>query len=191
MRGRTVLALVIASATFCTALAGLFVLPGSGPTVTVTEVSLVGGGGCGIIETQPGFAAAPGAEEHFSGQVDNNERGTCTILSIRSETPGFTVTGANVPLVVAPGTQTLSWLVQVPFFFSGNLTLDVSGFWTSNNPAPTNNSSCPSPCISSHVPSGLYFYSAGEVLPADWMLVEAGSVGTLVCAVAWVAPRTH
>jgi len=189
MRGRTALAVVIATAAFLGAVSAVFVIPGSGPTVTVTGVNFVGDGACGILMTAPGFSSAPGAEEHFSGQVLNDEQSACTIQSIRSETPGFTVIRANVPLVVAPGAQTLSWVVQVPFYFDGNLTLNLTGSWLPSNLAHSTNTSCLSPCVSTHIPSGLYFYTFGQLLPAGWIAVEAGSVGTLICASARVTTR--
>jgi hypothetical protein len=191
MRGRAALALVIASAAVIAVLAGVFIFPGSGPTVTVSSVNFVGNGACSILMIGPGFVAAPGTEEHFSGLVDNNEQRNCTIQSIRSETPGFTVVGANVPLEVHPGVEALSWVVQLPFYFDGNLTLNLTGTWSPVSTTPANNTTCPSPCISTHIPSGLYFYTFGEVLPAGWIVVEAGSVGTLIGAITWAATRRH
>ena len=148
MRGRTALAIVIASAAMLAALAAVFVIPGSGPTVAVTNVNFVGNGPCGILMTDSGFSAAPGAEEQFSGRVTNNMPNTCWIQSISSETPGFTVVGANVPLVVPSGVKTLSWMVEVPFYFNGNLTLNFTGGWAPFNGTPVSNSTCPFPCIS-------------------------------------------
>lgn len=190
MRGRTALAIVIASAAMLAALAAVFVIPGSGPTVAVTNVNFVGNGPCGILMTDSGFSAAPGAEEQFSGRVTNNMPNTCWIQSISSETPGFTVVGANVPLVVPSGVKTLSWMVEVPFYFNGNLTLNFTGGWAPFNGTPVSNSTCPFPCISfGPEPSGLQMFSWGEALPAGWFILEAGSVGTLIGAVAWAATR--
>jgi hypothetical protein len=189
MRGRTALAVVIASTAALAALAAVFVVPGSGPTVTVTGVSFVGNGACGILMTDSGFSAAPGAEEQFSGRVANTEQSPCTIESIQSATPGFTVVGASVPLVVAPGFGNLAWTVQLPLYYDGILTLNFTGNWSPMETNFTSNSSCPSPCFHTQIPSGLEMYSWGEVLPAGWFLVEAGSVGTLIGAVALATAR--
>jgi len=189
VRRRAALAILIASAAFVAAVSTVFVVPGSGPTVTVTAVSFVGDGPCGVAMEQVGFSAAPGAEEHFSGLVTDTQRGNCTIQSISSETPGFKVIGANVPLLVTPGVTALSWLVQVPFYFDGNLTLNVSGAWAPWNGTYVDNSSCPSPCAQSVPPSGLYMYTFGEVLPAGWFIAEAGSLGVMIGTVAGAATR--
>ncbi|MGD0588872.1 MAG: hypothetical protein ABSA63_08800 [Thermoplasmata archaeon] len=189
MRRRAALAIVVGAAALLATLSAVFVVPGSGPTVTVTAVNFVGDGPCGVAMEQVGFSAAPGAEEHFSGLVTDTQPDNCTIESISSETPGFTVIGANVPLLVTPGVTALSWLVRVPFYFDGNLTLNVSGAWAPWNGTYVYNSSCPSPCAQSVPPSGLYMYTFGEVLPAGWFIAEAGSLGVMIGAVAWAASR--
>ena len=191
MRRRTVLLAWIASAALLGALAAVFVIPGSGPTVTVTSVNLVSSGGCVIDELTSGFSTPPGGEEQFSGQVLYSNPGTCTIDSVRSATPGFIVTAASVPIDVTSGTGTLSWVVQVPLFFHGSLTLEFFGTRSGDHPTPVNNSSCASPCISTQIPSDLYFYSFGAVLPSGWVVVEAGSVGAMVGAVAWTYSRRN
>lgn len=191
MRGRTALAIVIASAAVIVAVAAVFVVPGSGTTVTVNAVNLVGWDTCDVNQSAVGFSASPGAVEHFSGQVLNDGQGNCTIQSIRSNTPGFTVITASVPLFVPPGVRTLTWLVQLPLFFNGNLTLNFTGMWSPANPTYPSNSTCPSPCFSSGVPSQLYFYTFGEVLPSGWIIMEAGSLGTLFGAVLWARTRQH
>ena len=162
VKSRAALTVVVALAAVLAVLAAVFIVPGSGPTVTVTGVNFVGNGACGILMTAPGFSATPGGAEQFSGRVSNTNPGACTIESIRSETPGFTVTEANVPLVVAPGFGALAWTVQVPLYYDGILTLNFSGFWSpANVTPPANNTSCPPLCFTSHIPSGLEMYSWG------------------------------
>jgi hypothetical protein len=189
VRSRKVTALLLASALFLVIVAAVFLIPEYGPTMTVSELNLVGPTACGIIsQSDPGFSLAPGGSEQFSAHVVP-DRGECVVDAVTSETPGFVVLRSNTPLWVTSQPAVLTWVVQAPLSYQGNLTLNFTGIPLPTSPTPSNNSSCPSPCISSHIPGELYFLSYGEVLPAGWLVVEAGSIGAVVVAATLTSVR--
>lgn len=58
---------------------------------------------------------------HNSGYVQG-----CTISSVSSTTPGFSISGANTPLTIPyDGTESLSFTISAPFSYSGALTIDL------------------------------------------------------------------
>jgi len=105
------------------------------------------------------------------------------IDSVTSATPGFHVVSTNAPLVVTSSSDKLWWIVQLPISFSGTLTLNFTG--TSSGLNSSNPPGCTAPCVTTQIPSALYQYSFGAVLPAGWIAIEVVSIGTIFALVVW------
>ncbi len=186
-RARTLI--LVALAVTAAVMAGALVALGSGPTVAVSSVDLASSGGCAIDEQSSGFSLAPGAEEQFVGTILNDGTNTCSITGIQSETPGFTVVSSNVPLKLSPGVGTLTWVVRAPLAYRGALAFNFTGSMSVGNASSASTGSCSSPCLTTHVPSGLYQFHYGEVLPVGWLLVAAGSGGAALALLTLPSSR--
>ncbi len=98
--------------------------------VTVTSVSIQStDNACNLGgTTENGFHTSVGSSvvEHWTIGPPANAS-SCTVHSVTAVTSGFNVSGANVPLTVAPGVSSqLSVVIHVPGnLFIGTLTVDV------------------------------------------------------------------
>jgi hypothetical protein len=98
----------------------LFLAPS--PNVIVTGINFSSpDDACGLNgATDYGFNASSGTSMQFTYQLSGNnttDGGTsaCTINSLTTSTPGFSISGANVPLAIpANSTQLLSFSVNMP-----------------------------------------------------------------------------
>jgi len=99
--------------------------------VTVTEVQWSGSNSCGGLSgsTTGGFHGTEGGSEQYRvpGLVDPSPTTGCTIPSVTSLVPGFSVTGGNLPLTIpAEGSATLSLTIALTgTSFDGPLSLAV------------------------------------------------------------------
>ena len=87
--------------------------------VTVTEIHWFGSNPCGGLSgsTTGGFRGAEGGVEKYTvtGLVNPNSTQSCTIGSIQSMVPGFTVQSGSFPLVIpAEGTTNLTVTIGLP-----------------------------------------------------------------------------
>jgi hypothetical protein len=165
--------------------AGLVLIPGPWSPVAVTGVDLAASSGCFIEEQGPGFTAGSGGVELFSGWILNSENRTCTVDSIGSSTPGFSVIETNLPLVVPPGGASISWQVELPLTYRGVLTFDFAGTVSSTTAPPATNASCPSPCVTTQIPPDLYQYHYGPGMPSAGIGLLGAAVGAGLAGVAF------
>jgi hypothetical protein len=130
--GLIVLALVVA---FLLVGGLAFVLLPTSPDVVVTGINFSSpDNACGLDgSTDVGFNASSGDTVELTYQISGNNTtanatAPCTVHSVTTSTPGFSITGANVPLAVpANATQLLSFSVNVPdAAFTGVLTLVIT-----------------------------------------------------------------
>lgn len=87
--------------------------------VTVTEVHWFGSNACGGLSgsTTGGFRGAEGGMEEYTvtGLVNSNSTPSCTIRSIQSMVPGFTVLRGSFPLTILAGaTANLTITLSLP-----------------------------------------------------------------------------
>lgn len=78
--------------------------------------------------TSAGFTTGGGGSVHDIFSVRNaNLSYSCSIDSVNATTPGFGVSGANVPLTIpAGGGESLSFTIIAPHgFYKGTLTIDL------------------------------------------------------------------
>ncbi len=135
-RRRWVVVMVAAVATLLV-LGGVLIYdyPGGYP-VDVAQINFVSpDNSCGLDgATDNGFNATTGDALNFAYPIVGNASFTgsgtlpCAIHSVTTPTSGFTITGADVPLVVgANATQTLSYVVTCPpSSFVGDLTVVIT-----------------------------------------------------------------
>jgi hypothetical protein len=111
-----------------------FLLP-SPPNVEVTGINFSSpDNACGLDgATDTGFNLSTSQSIQFTYEIAGNNTtagGTaaCTINSVSTPTPGFSVTGANVPLSIpANSTQLLSYSVNTPgSAYTGVLTIVIT-----------------------------------------------------------------
>ncbi len=109
--------------------------PAPGASVTVTGIAVSSpDDACGLNgATDDGFNATVGQSIQFTYDISGNSTisgGTaaCTIESVSTTTPGFSVTGANVPLSIpANSIQQLSFTMNLPgSAYTGVLTLVIT-----------------------------------------------------------------
>ena len=99
--------------------------------ITVTDVRWLGSNPCGGLtgSTTSGFRGAEGGQEKYTvtGLVNRNATGSCTISSVSSMVPGFTVLGGSYPLTIpAGGSANLTVTLGLPgTSFDGPLSLQV------------------------------------------------------------------
>jgi hypothetical protein len=100
--------------------------------VTVTEVQWSGSNSCGGLSgsTTAGFHGTEAASEPYSvpGLVNPSPSFACTIRSVTSLVPGFTVAGGDLPLTIPPGgSASLRLTIDlIGSSFDGPLSLMVS-----------------------------------------------------------------
>jgi hypothetical protein len=87
--------------------------------VTVTEIRWFGSNSCGGLSdsTTAGFRGAEGGQERYTvtGLVNHNATARCTIHSVSSMDPGFTVIGGSYPLTIpAEGSANLTVTLALP-----------------------------------------------------------------------------
>ncbi len=72
-----------------------------------------------------GFNTTPGGAVGVELNITGNTTGTCTIATLTTTTPGFSVSGANLPLAVPENTnETLVFNLGLPNgSYTGNVTL--------------------------------------------------------------------
>lgn len=109
---------------------GLVVLSAPKATVKVSEIRILSSANaCDVNgDVLSGFTADLGAAIHESLTIHNSGvTNDCTLHSVVSDTPGFTVSGANTPLVIPPRANgTLSFGIATPTSsFTGSLALDI------------------------------------------------------------------
>lgn len=117
-------------------LVGVLALVTSPPAIDVTGINFVSPDNvCGLAgETSYGFNGTAGQNTELSFQIfnglPNNATVGCTMSTLTASTPGFSVSGANLPLTVPPGensSQILSFQVNFPSNgYTGVLTLVVT-----------------------------------------------------------------
>jgi hypothetical protein len=103
----------------------------STPTLTLTSVTMnfAGATNCWASVSLTGYGITVGNEwtvsVRFSYQQGFLQPASCTIQTVRSQTPGLTVVSANAPLVVVNGaTETLQLTVRGPDYdYTGSLSL--------------------------------------------------------------------
>jgi hypothetical protein len=100
--------------------------------VTVTEVQWFGSNSCGGLSgtTTAGFQGPEGGTKEYTvpGLSNRNQTLDCTIHSVASMDPGFTVTGGNFPLTI-PANSSASLRITLGLTgssFDGPLSLVVS-----------------------------------------------------------------
>jgi len=99
--------------------------------VTVTEVRWSGNNPCGGLagSTTNGFRGAEGGQEKYTvtGLVNPNATASCTIHSVSSTVPGFTVIGGSVPLTIpAEGSANLTVTLSLPDTpFDGSISMSI------------------------------------------------------------------
>lgn len=131
--GRTAIVIVVLIVVVILVLGAIsyFAAPSSSPIV-ITGVNIYSPDDvCGLDgATADGFNASTSSSVELTyGISGNNTTGggtaACTIHSVNTTTPGFSVTGANVPLVIpANATPNLSFTVNTPGSpYTGVLTL--------------------------------------------------------------------
>ena len=100
------------------------------PQVEVTGINFASpDNACGLDgATDDGFNATPGDSFQLTYSIPNNSSALCTISAVTTSTPGFSISGANVPLAIpANGSQLLSFSVNLPnSAYVGILTLVIT-----------------------------------------------------------------
>ncbi|MGA8302592.1 MAG: hypothetical protein WA691_00020 [Thermoplasmata archaeon] len=99
--------------------------------IDVSGVSWGGSNSCAGLsgQTTPGFTGHNGGTASYSVTLSNQDPlSSCTIHSISATTPGFSVTGGNLPLTIsAGGSATLALTIDLPSSnFSGIIELVVT-----------------------------------------------------------------
>jgi zinc-ribbon domain len=123
-----IVAAVVAAAVAVTA---LVLVLAAVPTVTVTAIdfsSVDNACGANDNDLDTGFSIRANSVEPFSVTVVNTDpNASCTVHSLTATTPGFALTGVNVPLTVGPnGNATLSFTIHGPASgYDGVLAIDV------------------------------------------------------------------
>ncbi len=111
------------------AIAFVFLVPAA-PPIQVGQISIYAPDlVCGLAATPPyyypGFNNSTGANMSFEFYVPNFNATNCTVRSLTTNTSGFMVTYAQVPLpILAHGNATMNVSIGLPSSsFSGNLNL--------------------------------------------------------------------
>ncbi len=116
--------------------AAFIFIPNTSPSanVTVTSIAFTSpDDACGVVgATSHGFNASTGESLKIGVYMYGNSTATgtaaCTIQTISTTTPGFSIAGADVPLVIPANEHaTLSFTVNMPgSAYTGTLTLVVT-----------------------------------------------------------------
>jgi len=133
-RARTVLIVVavVVVVLLVIGVAAYLLLPAAPPAINVTGINFQSpDDACGLNgATDTGFTANESQAMEFTYQISGNNTtngGTaaCTIHTVSTSTPGFSVSGANVPLSIpVNSSQLLSFSVTMPSSsYTGVLTL--------------------------------------------------------------------
>ncbi len=111
---------------------GVYLLE-SAPNVDVTTIYIYAPDNVCGLNSNPqayyGFNATPGSPQAIGLEVENfNTSASCTVRGVLTNTSGFGVTGANLPLVIpAKGNGTLNFTLDLPSSsFSGSVNLVFS-----------------------------------------------------------------